>query len=238
MSLQVEPARLAPRGLGSDTATLTVTVRRCGGEPARGETVHFRLEREEGSGGHRHPAPQASQHAGALGTLDPATCVTDDNGRCRVTYTAPEAAGTIRITAEVDGARSDPQTVTVRLEGLVPLPAYPGLELIGETDTHPFNHYGTPRTVGALFRVGEMWSLIYPNNRVGINDMSLEWGGLFDFRSTWAPPHQLHRRGENVDVRIRDKPQKQRDDLGKIINDEGCRIRPESDPPHWHLTCR
>jgi hypothetical protein len=77
-----------------------------------------------GSGGHRHPAPQASPHAGALGTLDPATCVTDDNGRCRVTYTAPEAAGLIRITAEGDGARSDPQTVTVRLEGLVPLLAY------------------------------------------------------------------------------------------------------------------
>jgi hypothetical protein len=65
VSLQVEPARLAPmdpdpRRRGNDTATLTVTVRRCGGEPARGETVHFRLEREEGSGGHRHPAPQAS----------------------------------------------------------------------------------------------------------------------------------------------------------------------------------
>jgi hypothetical protein len=122
VSLRVEPARLAPRDprrRGNDTATLTVTVRRCG-EPARGETVHFRLEREEGSGGHNHEAPQASQHAGALGTLDPATCVTDDNGRCRVTYTAPEAAGTIRITAEGDGARSDPQTVTVQVGGWSP----------------------------------------------------------------------------------------------------------------------
>jgi hypothetical protein len=241
VSLQVEPARLAPRDprrRGNDTATLTVTVRRCGGEPARGETVHFRLEREEGSGGHRHPAPQASPHAGALGTLDPETCVTDDNGRCRVTYTAPEAAGLIRITAEGDGARSDPQTVTVRLEGLVPLPAYPGLELIGETDTHPFNHYGTPRTVGALFRVGEMWSQIYPNDRVGINDMSLEWGGLFDFRSTWASPHDYHRTGENVDVRTVDKTEKQLSDLRKIIRRQECTIYEHADPPHWHLTCR
>jgi len=83
-----------------------------------------------------------------------------------------------------------------------------------------------------------MWSLIYPNDRVGINDMSLEWGGLFDFRSTWASPHDYHRTGENVDVRTVDKTKKQLYDLKGIIEDEGCRIRPESNPPHWHLTCR
>jgi hypothetical protein len=241
VSLQVEPASLAPRGLGNDTATLTVTVRRCG-EPARGETVRFRLEREEGSGGHNHPAPQASQHAGALGTLDPATCVTDDNGRCRVTYTAPEAAGRIFIMAEVDGARSFPHGVTVRLSGLQPLEASPGLILIGDTNTHRENHYGTPRTLEALRNIGDEWVRLYPNpnDRVGINDMSLEWGGLFDIHSTWAPPHDYHRTGENVDVRTVDKNKKQLYDLRKIIRRQRCTIyehRPP-DPPHWHLTCQ
>jgi hypothetical protein len=142
-----------------------------------------------------------------------------------VTYTAPEAAGTIRITAEVDGARSDPQTVTVRVEGLVSLLAYyPGLKLIGETDTHRENHYGTLRTVVALRDIGDAWVQLYPNDPVGINDMSLEWGGLFDLNSSWAPPHQRHRQGENVDVRIINLNDGQKLDLEGFIRKQICNI--------------
>ncbi|MEK7287395.1 MAG: hypothetical protein AAB091_02375, partial [Elusimicrobiota bacterium] len=35
---------------------------------------------------------------------------------------------------------------------------------------------------------------------LGINDMSLVFGGLFDVNHDWKPPHNLHRVGRSVDV--------------------------------------
>jgi hypothetical protein len=116
------------------------------------------------------------------------------------------------------------------------LEASPGLILIGETDAHRENHYGTLRTVVALRDIGDAWVQLYPNYPVGINDMSLEWGGLFDLDSSWAPPHKTHRRGENVDVRIRDKNEEQQFQLRKIITKEGvCSVSRHGN--HFHLTC-
>jgi len=36
--------------------------------------------------------------------------------------------------------------------------------------------------------------------RVGVNDMSLAGGGLFDICGQWIPPHHCHRTGEAVDI--------------------------------------
>ncbi len=35
---------------------------------------------------------------------------------------------------------------------------------------------------------------------MGINDMSLISGGLFDVNHDWKPPHNLHRIGRSVDI--------------------------------------
>jgi hypothetical protein len=41
---------------------------------------------------------------------------------------------------------------------------------------------------------------LFKGSRLGINDMSLPKGGLFDICSTWLPPHKMHRRGTSVDL--------------------------------------
>ncbi|MBI4654020.1 MAG: hypothetical protein HY752_03400 [Nitrospirae bacterium] len=42
------------------------------------------------------------------------------------------------------------------------------------------------------------------NATLGINDMSLVWGGLFDIGPPigffWSPPHKSHRKGTSVDI--------------------------------------
>ncbi len=35
---------------------------------------------------------------------------------------------------------------------------------------------------------------------LGINDMSLPLGGLFDIYHNWHPPHNSHRKGTSVDI--------------------------------------
>ena len=38
---------------------------------------------------------------------------------------------------------------------------------------------------------------------LGVNDMSLELGGVFDIDRTWLPPHAEHRVGHNADIDVR-----------------------------------
>lgn len=44
----------------------------------------------------------------------------------------------------------------------------------------------------------------YPNlPLIRYNDISLPNGGLFDVKGTWTTSHQLHRLGQNIDIRTR-----------------------------------
>lgn len=76
------------------------------------------------------------------------------------------------------------------------------------------------------------------DTRFVITDVSLAWGGLLDIATTpWRNPHSLHRKGEDMDVRIRTM-----DPDGRTAFEDFCakaeiriRCREEDDPPHWHL---
>ena len=87
----------------------------------------------------------------------------------------------------------------------------------GDTKTHPDNHYGT----ATFNRVLEATAQKYYNEfycyekaedgshlgyqAIAVNDMSLEYGGVFDFKNTWQPPHSSpgHAKGLATDIRYR-----------------------------------
>ncbi|MBI4667999.1 MAG: hypothetical protein HY747_02255 [Elusimicrobia bacterium] len=82
-------------------------------------------------------------------------------------------------------------------------PKCPGKEIM-----HFRNHFGTPGTIAVLLSIilvyedilFDLEDLETPPHKLGINDMSLPRGGLFDICSDWQIPHRGHRRGTSVDI--------------------------------------
>lgn len=80
---------------------------------------------------------------------------------------------------------------------------------------HPDNHYGTSGLQTAITRTvsdyyNEFGCYETPPDRnhrgwqkVGINDMSLEYGGVFDIKYNWRGPHYSHHKGNAVDIRCK-----------------------------------
>ena len=74
-----------------------------------------------------------------------------------------------------------------------------------------------------------------------INDISLIWGGLFDYdvmNTPWSPPHKSHRIGENVDVDDMTTEGKKvtKIQLDKLIKEQGFNITVLDEKNHLHLT--
>lgn len=70
----------------------------------------------------------------------------------------------------------------------------------GVTSKHIANHYGTSSTVGTLSLIAWRYFEDTGGDSLGINDMSLPKGGLFDIKNNWAPPHYEHRTGTDADI--------------------------------------
>jgi hypothetical protein len=67
-----------------------------------------------------------------------------------------------------------------------------------------------------------------------INDISLQWGGLFDINADWRPPHYEHRRGRQVDFSNADNlPADLQRALRTIIGQYGGNVLNEGN--HWHV---
>ncbi len=71
--------------------------------------------------------------------------------------------------------------------------------LTGQTTTHPDNHYGATYTVETVGIIA-MEYFRRTGTTLGINDMSLEWGGLLDIDGNWTTPHITHRKGTSADI--------------------------------------
>lgn len=89
-----------------------------------------------------------------------------------------------------------------------------GTAVLG-TAAHPHGNYGTARTLNAFKSVArDFYQTQEQHNdklkksqkacwnvrKVSFNDIGLASGGLFDWKSTWHPPHQTHGRGQGGDV--------------------------------------
>lgn len=90
-----------------------------------------------------------------------------------------------------------------QVQGLVPLPPSPAGEYTfsgqNASNLHTGNHYGTPKLVSAIAEVARNFKDL-TGRSLGVNDMSLPWGGLYDYNSTGFSPHTYHRKGTSVDI--------------------------------------
>jgi hypothetical protein len=59
----------------------------------------------------------------------------------------------------------------------------------------PARQFAIAQTVEALLAVGRLWHSRHPDRPVGIGDISKRGGGQF-------PPHQSHKRGTDIDIRL------------------------------------
>jgi hypothetical protein len=273
---------------GTNTTTLTIT-----GTPATAYSIGVTATE---SRGHAHTSTTRP-----LGVITPsATVTTGTNGTVTATYTSPIVAGTEHITVKKAGQADAPETtldIRVQVANLTPLGAGAGYSLIGQTATHPDNHYGTAGAIAAYQAVGTSWAAIpgtitqlvqpiqaaraLPNAptppaggtaltnaqlstllvgptqaalealsnaqlaqvlaavqnwpTLGYNDMSLEWGGVFDINATWAPPHSTHRVGKNLDFRLSNMGSLHQLVVESLMTGQGLNVLHEN-AAHWHLT--
>jgi hypothetical protein len=90
-----------------------------------------------------------------------------------------------------------------------------------KTIHHPSNHWATRTTAlrvlsGAItfYNQTASESSNGAGTKLGVNDMSLQYGGMFDICGQWHPGHQCHRAGDGVDV---DKSALDSDDKQTLI---------------------
>ncbi|MBI2070718.1 MAG: hypothetical protein HYT79_08960 [Elusimicrobia bacterium] len=64
---------------------------------------------------------------------------------------------------------------------------------------HPQNHYGAQTLYDEVTKLAQVYESSN-SATVGINDMSLAQGGLFDIHANWQIGHECHRKGTSVDI--------------------------------------
>lgn len=219
-------------------ATIKATVTTCpaqgGGSPAEVE-VTFEVRppaagtAEDGGHAPGHiPEPRPLTAFGSFerpgGPKDSRCTVTtfnaDGMGTCSVAYHSSEVSGVETIEAKAVGFPNAEAKVTVQVPGLVnlaesPTPFLRFFRLVGQTATHPDNHWGTPNTRTNIQLVALDFLGMSCDTRscahLRINDMSLPLGGMFDICATWNPEstcartpdkggHFWHRTGTGVDI--------------------------------------
>ncbi|WP_438393621.1 hypothetical protein [Caballeronia sp. DA-9] len=195
-----------------------------------GATMTLSLNRVPNSGGHIHaggPTGSLSRTSIILGTKYPQNEP--------VVFTAPDAAGTIEITGVASKGGNTTGQNRVHIPGFTALTGGVGLTLTGGMPEHPGNHFGLPALVQKIQQLGAQFHAKFGKN-LFVNDMSLHDGGLYDFHSTWAPPHATHREGRTVDVNSTSMSSEEKAFFKVTATGLGFRVALESTPPHWHLT--
>ena len=72
------------------------------------------------------------------------------------------------------------------------------MRLTGQLPQHPDNHWGTVTSLNNTQLVALDYFAGF-GATLGVNDLSLRQGGLFDIASSWQTPHLSHRKGTSVD---------------------------------------
>ena len=194
-----------------------------------GATVTYSLIRVANSGGHNHGG-------GPTGSIAPTSITLGPNypQNVPITYLAPDAAGSIEQHWQASNGQSGMDMVQIGIAGLVELTGGVGLTLTGSTSMHPRNHFGTPTLNSKIQQLATTFHSKF-NKNIFVNDASLEQGGLFDHKGTWAPPHSTHREGRTVDVNSTSMTAAERDFFRQTAVSLGFAVTLETTPPHWHL---
>ncbi|MBI4822891.1 MAG: putative metal-binding motif-containing protein, partial [Nitrospirae bacterium] len=207
VEVKVSPSEVAPqKTFGNTEADIVLTLKN--NAPPGGCKVLFSVEPVEFSGGHNHDGNRPH------GSLSPEVIFKEGEpaGSIKhVKYTSGEVSGIEKIIAELVGGNKEEFSINVK----VPYDLYsmPGgnYRLTGWTTFHQMNHYGTYYTVVNTRLIAEDF---YKQSKatLGINDMSLKWGGGFDIYGRWLEDitspkcrqkghgHCSHRKGISVDI--------------------------------------
>jgi hypothetical protein len=186
------------------------------------------LKRVPNTGGHQHAG-------GPTGKLTPTSGTIPSSGVVKaIKQKTPAVAGDIELKYTI-GTTSGSVYTRAMVPGLVELPTTSAIERVGVTKTHPQSHYGAPAMTAAVVTLATKFHKKF-SKPLGVNDISLIWGGLFDHKATWAAPHKTHRTGVDADIRTKDMTKEQKDFLVKEAKLLKFKVLEEKDPPHHHIT--
>ncbi|OLD25479.1 MAG: hypothetical protein AUJ04_07615 [Acidobacteria bacterium 13_1_40CM_3_55_6] len=205
------------------------------------KTVHLSLSAGSSLGGH-------VSHSGSrpLGTLAATQGTTNAQGIFETTYTAPIFGGDVYISGTLDGSSiSRVLDMIVAVDGLDELGEAADYSLVGGNTTHPSNHWGTATALTNLPLIASDYlnqfpDTVVPDGVLRYNDMSLIWGGKFDYDgSNWCSScaHDEHRIGINCDVSSNNVPTSRWSALTGIFAQRGSPnyLDETADKHHWHL---
>jgi hypothetical protein len=210
--------------------TVTIKVQQ-NGEPVNNKNVDIKIRIIPGTGGHDHTniPPNGLLGMWTNFSVNPPvsnfcelTSQTNQNGELILKYKSPEFGGKFEIVARTifdqDTIRTK-DTLIIRVPNLAGLDSGTNYELVGTpnnhantndpcrpdppTSLHYRNHYGTQSLVSAIRNIADAYSRAYPGVKIRVNDMSLEYGGLFDTKNDWRNGHTEHRIGKQVDISYR-----------------------------------
>lgn len=188
------------------TGTVTVSTYDCGPIP----NVSFNIAREfvDGSGGHDHTNEPSLDRVSSLAAY---SGTTDAEGKWTTTLTAGDISSAVTYKASTPDllgkpAESGQSHVTTGFVGLID----PGdgtldadIRYTGATAEHGTSHHASHelhemvRTMATYYNIMASPGAV---GSIGINDMSLPLGGIFDISGAWATPHSRHRIGTDSDI--------------------------------------
>jgi hypothetical protein len=148
---------------------------------------------------------------------------TNASGQALIRYTAPEFSGRMEFVgiSVRDTTIRGRDTLMIKVDSLFALPPDTVYELVGAPDNHRgtndpcrtnpptslhySNHYGTRAMLAAIDSIARNYNRLHPGVRLRVNDISLEWGGLFDnhlndWRYHRERTHFEHRIGKSADI--------------------------------------
>jgi hypothetical protein len=194
------------RAPDTSRTVVTVSVVDAAGKPVPRSEVTLSLQARETSAGHEHAGGKPTgifQTLGKEHLADP-TIDTGPSGVAKLFFVASEVSGPVLLEAMSANASRDTATVEVKISGLISLRPGTRYAFTGAVaKRHTDNHYGTPAALAA-FRQFADTLYTWIGEPLGINDISLEQGGLFDVGGTpWDLPHGYHRRGTHADIRTK-----------------------------------
>jgi len=267
----IPPTRVnAPRPENRKEFTVRITR---GGAPIASHPFAIRTDYVDSSGGHDHVSPRRTENRDNYGHFIlrststhydmPYTGETQANGEEAFDYVASIFADRIKI--RVDSRKNtllwDTVSVAEKVPNLVELGFGEHYELVGTpnnhagtndpcrrpppTSQHFENHFGTQALLTAIQTIAASYSSLHAGIRLRINDMSLEFGGLFDANNNWNVPHREHRKGINGDIGTTGIDSENQcvslaeRDLRSLIREKtGIDPLRETDPPHFHIYVR
>lgn len=221
INITLTKTEIRPLKTGGNSITNAKIKVTSGGQPLANKSVKITINRIEKSGGHDHPNSPNLILWGKITVQgkkgNPVTAITDNNGEINTDeILASEFGGEYFVEASLESNPSVKNKADLKIwvPDLQLLPESIFYDKIGGTESHygprsrpneDHNHWGTKELINKIQSLCLEWFNLHTTvPKLAINDMSLPYGGIFDFEGNWGPPHNFHRIGTNVDIRSKE----------------------------------